>query len=297
MDSSEQLLNAKLEKLSYAQRQRLAYIDFSLQYFGQISRQDLIKKFATGLAAATRDFASYRELAADNMQLVHRTKCYHRQTGFKPLFHHDPEVILHGLAKGFGDGLSHAVNPSDVCIDAVQLIHPDTNIIAALMRAIQQQQVLHVNYVSTSSGLKSREIVPHALVNNGQRWHVRAYDREHEQFSDFVVTRIQSCQNRAQQGGDHELQCHDEAWSNIVELILTPHPSLHHPEAIALDYQMHDGELKVSCRAALAAYILRQWSVDCSKGHRINSGVCQLALANIDILKKIAPLAIVPGAQ
>jgi len=67
-----------MDNLSHAQRQRLAFIDFSLQYFGQVSRQDLISKFATGLAAATRDFQSYRTLAPNNMRLVHQTKCYHR---------------------------------------------------------------------------------------------------------------------------------------------------------------------------------------------------------------------------
>lgn len=286
-----------MDNLSHAQKQRLAFIDFSLQYFGQVSRQDLIKKFATGLAAATRDFASYRTLAPDNMTLVHQTKSYHRKPEFSPLFSHEPEGILHGLAKGFGDGLSHPISPSEICIDAVQLIHPNTDIIAALMRAIQNKQAIKITYVSVSSGEKEREVIPHALVNNGQRWHVRAFDREHQVFTDFVVTRIKVIDGAQAVPRACETQSNDVQWDNIITLKLIPHPSLKHPEAIALDYQMLDNKIEIQSRAALAGYLLRQWSVDCSPKHQISTGVCQLALLNLEVLKEIEHLAIVPGAS
>lgn len=285
-----------MDELNHGQKQRLAFIDFSLQYFGQVSRQDLIAKFATGLAAATRDFASYKTLAPDNLQLVHQTKNYHRLPSFKPLFNHDPEVVLHGLAKGFGDGLSHPVIPSQVCIDAVQLIHPDPQVIAALMRAIQHGRAVKVTYVSTSSGESQREIIPHALVNNGQRWHVRAFDKVHNTFTDFVVTRIKTINGSDADVYSHEMAGADVKWQSLVCLRLVPHPSLKFPEAIALDYQMQDNCLELHCRAALAGYLLRQWSVDCSAKHLITSGVCQLALANHAVLDEIEHLAIVPGA-
>ncbi|MCE9784603.1 WYL domain-containing protein [Shewanella algae] len=287
---------SNIDKLSHGQRQRLAFIDFSLQYFGQVSRQDLIAKFATGLAAATRDFSLYRELAPQNLKLMHPSRHYQRQHEFKPLFHHDPEAILSGLARGFGDGLSQPLVPSQVCFDAVRLIHPDTEIIAALMRSIQQGQALALQYVSTSSGETLREIVPHALVNNGQRWHVRAFDRQHGKFNDFVVTRIKQARELEGSPLSKEQPAADNNWLTPVELVLVPHPSLKHPEAIMLDYRMEDGELKVASNAALAGYLLRSWSVDCSARHQIDGGVCQLALKNHQVLERLEHLAIVPGA-
>lgn len=286
-----------LQALNHGQRQRLAFIDFCLQYFGQISRQDLIGKFATGLAAATRDFSLYRELAPENMRLVHPSRHYQRQPGFKALFQHDAEAVLSGLARGFGDGLSQPLVPSQVCIDAVRLIHPDTEIIAALMRAIQQGEALEMQYVSTSSGESQRQIVPHALVNNGQRWHVRAYDRQSRQFTDFVVTRIKALQPCAESPKTAEQPAADSAWLQPITLVLIPHPGLKHPEAIMLDYRMQDGELHLSSNAALAGYLLRAWSVDCSARHQLSSGVCQLALKNLDVLSSVEHLAIVPGAR
>ena len=59
---------------SYAQKERLAFIDFSLEYFGEVSRADLLSQFQTGLAAATRDFSLYKDQAPDNLYLDPKTK-------------------------------------------------------------------------------------------------------------------------------------------------------------------------------------------------------------------------------
>jgi hypothetical protein len=64
----------RLAQLSHAQTDRLAFIDFSLQFFGHVARTDLIKRFKTGLTASTRDFSTYKELAPHNLILRHQTK-------------------------------------------------------------------------------------------------------------------------------------------------------------------------------------------------------------------------------
>ena len=43
--------------------------------------------------------------------------------------------------------------------------------------AIHGNQALKLTYHSMSTGAVLREIVPHALVDSGLRWHVLAYDR------------------------------------------------------------------------------------------------------------------------
>lgn len=54
----------RLEDLSLVQRDRLAYIDFRLYFFGEIGRPDLIERFGVAPAGATRDLALYRNCAA-----------------------------------------------------------------------------------------------------------------------------------------------------------------------------------------------------------------------------------------
>lgn len=284
-----------LDTLTHAQRERLAFIDFSLQYFGHVARTDLIQRFKTGLAASTRDFSAYRELAPSNLELVHQTKSYHRTQQFKPLFKHDPEVILTSLSRGFGNGISSGIQPSEQCFDAVRLIHPDADIIAALMRAIHNKQPVRCGYVSVTSGEAQREIVPHSIVNNGHRWHVRAFDRKHQQFRDFVCTRFTSVQLLNADINTIEGRQYDEQWNTKVQLTLTPHPSIVQSLAIEMDYDMQNGQLDLTIRAALVGYLLRQWQVDCSKGYKITGQGCQLALANLEVLQEVENTSLAPG--
>lgn len=302
------MLQVALDSLTHAQKERLAFIDFSLQYFGQVARADLIQRFKTGLAACTRDLTAYRELAPQNLKLFHHTKNYHRTDTFQPVFDHNPEAILTGLCRGFGDGLSNGVQPSEHCIDATRLVHPKSEVIATLMRAINSQQAISCEYVSLSSGMTKRQIVPHALVNNGHRWHVRGFDRKSQEFRDFVCTRLQNVTEIKKHDDSTkaaislkacELRTNDEQWNKIVSIVLKPHPSIKHKLAIELDYDMKKGELQLEVRAALLGYLLRQWNVDCSEAAKLTGEEYQLWLSNISQVKKelqgIAELAIAPG--
>ena len=57
--SFSQTLQQQIDALPHAQKERLAFIDFSLQYFGHISRTELIARFRTGLALPLDDFAHF----------------------------------------------------------------------------------------------------------------------------------------------------------------------------------------------------------------------------------------------
>ncbi|MCM2678674.1 helix-turn-helix transcriptional regulator [Echinimonas agarilytica] len=284
-----------LEQLSHAQKERLAFIDFNLNYFGEVARSDLIQRFKTGLAAATRDFSAYKQLAPDNLVLLHTTKSYHRTAQFKAVFEQNPESVLAGLARGFGDGLSHPIQPSQTCFDAIRLIHPDAEVISTLMRAIHHQNAVSCRYVSTSSGESERQIVPHSLVNNGHRWHVRAFDRRSQTFRDFVCTRFTELHIWGEPISSVEHRERDNQWNRIVDLKLIPHPSLPHTQAIEMDYGMQDGALRLEVRAALAGYLLRQWNVDCSGHAERAADGCQLALAHREALFGVDNLALAPG--
>lgn len=287
-----------LQHLSHAQRERLAFIDFSLNYFGEISRSDLNNRFQTGLAAATRDFSTYKELAPDNLELIHQSKSYHRKSQFKPLFGHDPVQILHSLARGFGNGLSSLSEPNQLCIEAPQLNKPSADVLSEVMRAIKRKQLLKISYVSLSSGHSCRIIVPHSLANNGSRWHIRAYDRVTSSFRDFVITRIKSVTLLGDEMyvGKESISA-DKQWNRIVDLTLIPHPNSSYPEAIELDYDMAHGQLDVECRAALVGYLLNRLNVDCSQSYHMDSTYYQLALKENAALFGVENAHLAPGYQ
>ena len=284
-----------LEKLNYAQRERLAFIDFCLQFAGQIARADLINHFKTGLASCSRDLTLYRELAPNNLELKHEDKQYYRTNEFQPIFNHNPEAVLTSLCRGFGDGLSNGSQPSNHCFDATRLIHPDSEVIATLMRAINSKKAVRCDYVSLSSGEGEREIVPHSIANNGQRWHVRAFDCKSKEFRDFVCTRLQNVSEIHQAVSDNQLAANDMSWNNILSVELSVHPSIKYKKAIELDYNMTEGVLRLEVREALLGYLMRQWNVDCTKNASLVGDEYHLWLSYINELENVASMTISPG--
>lgn len=81
--------------------------------------------------------------------------------------------------------------------------------------------------------------MPLALVDNGVRWHVRAFDRLRNHFTDFVPTRMEDVEVlETSPVGREERADQDVQWSRIIELKLVPHPNHPRPEIVQMDYPM-----------------------------------------------------------
>lgn len=287
-----------LQHLSQAQRERLAYIEFRLYFLGEARRQDLIQRFGVAPAGATRDFAQYREIFPSNIRFDNGTKSYVIGNDFSPAFEHVPERVLTALSQGFGDGVNSAGSALLPCELPLVLSRPSTAILAPVTRAIHQQKVVKLRYKSHTSGKSEREIVPFALVNDGLRWHVRAFDRKSQEFRDFVFTRMEAT---SVVEGDtiqkHEMPAADIQWNWIVEMDLVPHPDREHPEIIESDYGMTDGVLHIKVRAAVAGYFLREWIVDCSSRHSLKGEEYRLWLKNHLALYNVKNALLAPGYE
>ena len=259
-----------LNTISYSQRQRLAYIDFCLLFKGAIHRQDLISRFEVGLSAGSRDFTLYKELAPDNLVYDPREKRYFQTESFSPVFEHDAKRTLVKLANDISDGF-----------DAIGDIH----------FPVESASSLNVPDIF----VVARELVPHSIVDNGQRWHVRAFDRKSQSFRDFVLTRISKVTIKEVPKPEECIE-QDEAWQRLIPLEIVPHPkNIKHPTAIELDYAMEEGVLELNVRAAMAGYLLRRWNVDCTKHASLRTGEYQLWLRNQSSLANTDNLAIAPG--
>ena len=259
----------RVESLSHAQRERLAYIDFRLYFFGEIGRPDLIERFGVAPAGATRDLALYREIAPQNITFDGSNKIYRIGQAFSPLFDHASQRVLSALALGFGDGVNGATQPLLPCESPTALSNPRMDVLAPVCRAIHAKRPVAIRYHSMSSGESERVIVPFALVDTGLRWHIRAFDRKSGEFRDFVVTRIEAPTLLDEEPQANERPDNDIQWTRIVELELVPHPDQPRPEITEMDYSMQGGVLRMKLRAATAGYILRKWSVDCSPDHSL----------------------------
>lgn len=286
----------QLDQISQAQRERLFHIDFRLRFLGTLSRGDLVHRFGIKEAAATRDLTLYKAVAPGNLEYDARAKIYHAAAGFEPVFMQSQAQVLAALCQGLGDDFVGVHHPLVLAEAPAQLNLPQLDVLASLSRSIYQNRALNITYRSLSSGLGSREIVPFALVDNGLRWHVRAFDRKRARFADFVVNRIVDAKPPQDvEAAAHESKGADIQWNRIVELHLVPHPSLAHPETVAYEYGMRSGLLSAQVRAAVAGYVLRRWNVDCTADHSLNGPEFHLWLSNLPTLYGVENLAIAPG--
>ena len=303
-DALKKTVVAKPERLSQiaqlpqATRDRIAHIDFTLLFKGEAVRADLVDRFSIAAAQATKDFTMYRELAPGNIEYDQKLKLHKRGEAFEPLFDYDVVRTLATISQGYGDGFTGKVKPPLACEAPYHLNKPSLSIVAKVTEAIHKGKALSITYVSLSSGETMREIVPHTLVDNGLRWHVRGFDRKHGEFRNFVLTRIKAAvvleDSRLSEA---ELETQDRQWNRFVELELVPHPRIEHSEAIELDYGMTGGVLKVEIRAATAGYLLRQWNVDCSSNATLKDGSAQLYLKNRATLYGVKNIMLAPGIE
>jgi hypothetical protein len=282
-----------------AQRQRLAYIEFRLWFYGEVCRKDVLDRFEVATAAGTRDMILYRDLAPTN--LVYDRKAYRYLPTFVPLFTHPVDRVLASLTSGFGAGEPYSAGALLPHAVPDRLNQPDLATLATVTRAIHSGTSLQLTYHSMKTGAVPRVIVPHALVDSGLRWHVRAFDRTKAQFRDLVLTRMEQVKPLAASVEGmpgvlaHERLSADEQWNRTVALDLVPHPAHPHPLSIEKDFGMSSGRLTVTLRAAAAGYVLRQWQVDCTPDARMTGPEFRLWLADCRQLAGVDNAVLAPG--
>ena len=284
-----------LAEYSQSQRERLQYLEMHLWFSGEVGRRDLESRFGIKPAAASRDFAAYRELAPQNLEYDTTDRCYRARKTFRPLFDYATDRVLAWLTQGFGDGLDLKIKPVIPSEGAATGVKPDILMLASIAQAIASKRPVRIKYLSVSSGAKTREIVPVALADSGLRWHARAFDRLNSRFSDFALRRIQSVEILDSYASDHERLEADEQWARIVDLELVAHPAADWPQGIEVDYGMLEGCLKMRARAALVGYLLQRWSVDSSEGHTLNPKLHHLWLRNPQTLYGVESAKLAPG--
>lgn len=285
----------RVENLSHAQRERLAYIDFRLYFIGEIGRPDLSSRFGVAPAGATRDLALYREVAPQNIEFDSSNKIYRIGKSFAPVFEHAPQRVLSALSLGFGDGVNGDSQPLLPCEFPAVLSRPCMDVLAPICRAIHAKRPVAIHYQSVSSGESERVIVPFALVDSGLRWHVRAFDRKTGEFRDFVITRIEAPRTLDEDAKVGERPDDDIQWTRIVEIELVPHPDQPRPEITVRDYSFTGGVLALKLRAATAGYMLRRWSVDCSPDHHLRGPEYRLWLKDHLALYGVKNALLAPG--
>lgn len=274
----------------WGQERRIEFIDFRLQWDGRVNRSDLIECFRISVPQASLDFARYLELAPQNIEYDRSEKAYLATAQFRPL-------VATGEAQGYLNqllGVSSQVLEREASflgwtppLGAVNF--PGRKIEPAVLRkvlaAIRRKRMLQIEYQSMNRPNSTvRGISPHAVGFDGFRWHVRAYCHERHDFRDFVFARILNVASHDESTAD---PLKDAAWTNMVDVVLAPHPELEEGQrrAIELDYGMQEGRVSFQTRQALLFYVLRRLGLDRPAQGTPQSQ--QIVLVNRDALQPI----------
>ena len=248
--------------LRWSVERRLAFISDRLVWEGRINRADLVVRFGISPNQATADLRRYETAHPGAFVYDTRAKTYRAGSGVgAPDAAQAADLLreLRLMAEGVlpaQDGLLGDPPPVGIAEAPLRRVAPVC--LHRVVAAIRERRALAAEYRSMSSPKpRRRTLEPHALIFDGFRWHMRAFDCDDGTFKDFVLGRLSEPElaNVARSRPED-----DEAWRQVVELLIIAHPKLPPAarEAIEMDYGMTDGKLRLTCRRALTWYIKRR---------------------------------------
>ncbi|CAH7485014.1 Transcriptional regulator [Vibrio chagasii] len=280
--------------IKWDQLLRFKLIEVVALWEGRVTTNHLCNSFNIKRQQASRDIKAYQE-QFQSPPLVHdrSIKGYRLTDHFAPKFTKGtPNEYLSLLHKYNNDHVDGFDLKDLGFADSIVLSVPDRHIapiiVRRLLQAARERRRVDIEYVSMDNPEgRGRNIVPHTIVFDGFRWHVRAYCEERAMFLDFVLSRFRG-EPELLNESDINIE-DDEDWTTeeAIEIIPNPHLSPAQQHIVKADYGMHDSPLTISCRRALIKYLLKRLDV-CVDNKKLSSTPkkYQLALANSANIKR-----------
>jgi len=248
---------------------RLEFIEFRLFWEGGINRADIVDQFGVSVPQASKDLTLYEEKAPGNLFYDRSAKRYRAANDLKPVFS-EPNAASY-LAH-LQTAEKSEVRASEAWLaaapdhDAMPLPHRrvEATVLRDVLMAIREVKSLEVFYQSMSASRPKpewRRITPHALGNDGLRWHVRAFCHIDHKFKDFILSR---CLKTREFGLPGAVSVDDRLWSDRFAVAIAPNPALSDSQqaVIAQDYEMQNGRAEVLVRMALLYYFQKRLRLD-----------------------------------
>lgn len=242
--------------------ERLAFIEMLALWQGAVRNCEVVKQFTISRQQVYKDISQYQVRFPDVLtKQIDGRYCF--QDAALPIFYDgDLDTYLHWLQ-------TNEFSPTSNCqtAHAYSLTTParkvSPRIVAVLTTAIKRQLRVEVGYVSLSDPeTDGRLFSPHTFVKAGGRWHVRGFCEKSNGYRDLVLSRFRG--DAVIDGAASYSVQQDEAWNTFITLILAPDHRLTPAQQAVLinDYQMSDGQLQLTVRAALADYLLKEMQVN-----------------------------------
>ncbi|MGA2252907.1 WYL domain-containing protein [Terracidiphilus sp.] len=249
--------------------QRLEFVDFRLYWEGGINRSDITDRFGVSVPQASKDLTLYAAKAPGNLLYDKSAKRYVAASTFQPVFFvPDADRYLAQL-RSVAD---HTVKQDDTWLfnnasaEVMPIPHRrvDVDVLRSILSALRRRRAIKILYQSMNPQRPKpmwRWISPHALGNDGLRWHVRAYCHTDDRFTDFIVSR---CLNSEGDDAQKLSADQDVDWREFFGVVLVPNPLLSkaQQDIIAQDYCMKKGQIAIPVRKALLYYFRKRLRLD-----------------------------------
>ncbi|WP_338635848.1 WYL domain-containing protein [Erwinia persicina] len=289
----------EVKEVTWDQTLRFRLLEIVLQWEGRLTSNHLSSAFNIGRQQASTVIKDYiRFHSPSGLEYDAQLRGYKPTVHFVPMFsegkvdeyltllhqekqqsqQHERNMTLPVMDMGFGH----------IDILNVPTRHIDPLIVRGLVQAARNQLRVDVDYVSLSSEENTgRNIVPHTLVYDGIRWHVRAYCEKKGDYLDFVMSRFRGVPDlldASEHGREQDIE-----WNTVITAVVIPNPGLSavQQNIIASDYAMDDGKLFIHQRVPLLHYALERLQVNFSGEHNDQPLLHPLVLANrVELVKQ-----------
>lgn len=257
--------------------ERLAYIDFKLQFTGFVKRSEIGEMFNVADAAASKALGEYSKRFKGNIEYDPSLKVnvISKKT-FSSMLQFDAEVALGMLANGFNKNKLLSPSSNLIAYEKIDRIPNKLSVdcVAKITRAISGGYCIECKYISeNSSNHGTRVIAPLAIMHDGTTWMFRGYYRDDPEkvfFKNFHFSRIRDVVelNESKEGAikSHEALSEDKAWKLKIPLELSLHTTLDDKtkKQVRLDFGMSDdaNEIMIPVSCSNLWILTRKWFID-----------------------------------
>ena len=230
----------------------LRIVELLLIWEGAVRNARLAQVLGVHFTTASRLLAEYQRLHPEAVSYEQAGKRYVAEPTLRPtLSTGDVEEYLALLQR-------HSVHPPL----AIERAHTPLGFVSPrtfsiLQRAATDGSAVRVKHRSMRHPVAMTKLLfPHALVEAGRRWHVRAFVTEAAAFQDLALTRLSDLELAREERPAAAAASEDRAWNTLVKLRLVPHPSLTDPQQRLVRDEYFPGAAArvITVRGALLQY-------------------------------------------
>lgn len=231
----------------------LRAIEALLLWEGSAGNERVRELLGLHFTTASRLLAQYAALNPTGLNYSSSHRSWIADADFKPL-----------LTSGSIDeylALTWSTDAVASCLVRTRIALGDVQpaLFAVLHRASREGLGVTATHCSMRDPTPRRKtIFPHALVEAGRRWHVRAYVLGVEAFQDLAITRLSEVELIGIPRPEVANPASDVAWNTTVDIRLTPHPDLTAEQKVMVraEYFGRSAARVEAARAALLPYVI-----------------------------------------